>query len=178
MIRSLVALGRIDLGFNPEHVLTMRVAVPQTRYDTPEKVVDFYRQLIERVRALPGVEAAGVVRALPLATTIGDCGLDVDGYEESPGRERQGRLADRVRRRLRGDGRAAGARALVHGGGHHRRRSRWRSSTRRMARTYWRDGEAVGGRGSSRRRDEASTSRGRSSSASSPTSGTTASPAS
>ena len=39
MIRSLSALGRIDLGFNPERVLTMRLSVPAARYDTPEKVV-------------------------------------------------------------------------------------------------------------------------------------------
>ena len=90
MGRSLSALGRVPLGFDPEGVLTLRLALPQTRYDTPEKVVDFYRQLVERVRTLPGVEAAGVVRALPLATTIGDWGLDVDGYVESPGRDAKG----------------------------------------------------------------------------------------
>jgi putative ABC transport system permease protein len=90
MIRSLSALGRIDLGFNAEHMLTMRVSIPQARYDTPEKVVAFYRQLVERVRALPGVQSAGVVRALPLATSIGDFGLDVEGFEEAPGRNAKG----------------------------------------------------------------------------------------
>ncbi|MGH9200327.1 MAG: ABC transporter permease, partial [Vicinamibacterales bacterium] len=90
MIRSLSALGRIDLGFNPERVLTMRLSVPVARYDTPERVVSFYRQLLDRVRALPGVESAGVVRSLPLATTIGDFGLDVDGFEEGPGRNAKG----------------------------------------------------------------------------------------
>ncbi len=118
MGRSLAALGRVPLGFDPDGVLTLRLALPQTRYDTPEKVVDFYRQLVERVRTLPGVEAAGVVRALPLATTIGDWGLDIDGYEEIARPQRQGRLADRDRRRLRGDGRPAGARPLVHGRRH------------------------------------------------------------
>ena len=90
MIRSLSALNRLDLGFNVEHVLTMRVSVPAAKYDTPEKVVDFYRGLNERVRALPGVEAAGFMRVLPLATTIGDFGLDVDGFEEGPGRNAKG----------------------------------------------------------------------------------------
>ncbi len=42
------------------------------------------------MRALPGVEHAGVVRALPLATTIGDSGLDVEGFEEAPGRNAKG----------------------------------------------------------------------------------------
>ena len=85
MVRSLSALGRIDLGFKPENVLTMRVSVPAARYDTPEKVVDFYRLLNERVRALPGVQSSGFVRVLPLATTIGDYGLDIEGFQESPG---------------------------------------------------------------------------------------------
>jgi hypothetical protein len=90
MIRSLSALGRIDLGFNPDQMLTMRVSIPQAKYDTPEKVVDFYRQLNTRVRALPGVQSAGFVRVLPLATTIGDFGLDVEGFEEGPGRNAKG----------------------------------------------------------------------------------------
>ena len=90
MIRSLVGAGRIDLGFNPDRVLTMRVAISAAKYDSPERVVNFYQQLAERVRALPGVESAGVVRVLPLATTIGDYGLDVDGYVEGPGRNAKG----------------------------------------------------------------------------------------
>ena len=90
MVRSLGALGRIDLGFDADRLLTMRVSVPTARYDTPEKVVAFYRQLNERVRALPGVEAAGFVRVLPLATSIGDFGLDVEGFAEAPGRNAKG----------------------------------------------------------------------------------------
>ncbi len=68
----------------------MRVSVPAARYDTPEKVVDFYRQLNDKVRALPGVQSAGFVRVLPLATTIGDFGLDVEGFEERPGANAKG----------------------------------------------------------------------------------------
>jgi predicted permease len=146
MVRSLSALSRIDLGFNPDHVLTMRVSVPQTRYDTPEKVVDFYRVLNERVRALPGVEAAGFMRVLPLATTIGDYGLDVDGFQESPGNAAKGDW------QIATDGsfESMGARLL---------RGRWFTSAdtiqsqpvavinETMARTYWKNPEAaVGGR--------------------------------
>ncbi len=90
MVRSLSELSRIDLGFQPDNVLTMRVSVPATKYDTPEKVIDFYRLLNERVRAIPGVQSAGFVRVLPLATTIGDYGLDVEGFQESPGRNAKG----------------------------------------------------------------------------------------
>lgn len=146
MIRSLAALGRIDLGFKPDHVLTLRVAVPQQRYDTPEKTVEFYRQLNERVRALPGVQAAGFVRVLPLATTIGDFGLDVDGFDESSGRNAKGDW------QIVTDGafEAMGSRLI---------RGRWFTPAdttsaspvavinETMARTYWKNPEeAVGGR--------------------------------
>jgi putative ABC transport system permease protein len=145
MVRSLGALGRIDLGFNPGQVLTMRVSVPASRYDTPEKVVDFYRQLNEKVRALPGVQSAGFMRVLPLATTIGDYGLDVEGFQESPGVNAKGDW------QIATDGsfEAMGARLM---------RGRWfaPSDTSRsqavavinetMARTYWKNPEdAVGG---------------------------------
>ena len=90
MLRSLSALGRVTLGFDPDHLLTLRMALPQARYDTPEKVDAFYREINERVRALPGVQSAGIVRALPLATTIGDWGLDVEGFVESPGHNAKG----------------------------------------------------------------------------------------
>ena len=90
MIRTLVALGDIDLGFNPDRVLTMRVTIPASKYRTHENVVNFFDELQKRVNALPGVDAAGIVRALPLATTVGDYFIDVDGFEESPGREAKG----------------------------------------------------------------------------------------
>ena len=146
MVRSLGALGRIDLGFKPDGVLTMRVSVPAARYDTPEKVIDFYRQLNDKVRALPGVQSAGFVRVLPLATTIGDYGLDVEGFEERPGATAKGDW------QIATDGsfEAMGSRL---------QRGRWFASTdttgsqtvavinETMARTYWKNPEdAVGGR--------------------------------
>ncbi len=145
MVRSLSALGRIDLGFKPENVLTLRVSVPTTRYDTPEKVVNFYRLLNERVRALPGVQSAGFVRVLPLATTIGDYGLDVEGFQESPGVNAKGDW------QIASDGafEAMGARLM---------RGRWFTAAdtsdaqlvavinETMARTYWKNPEeAIGG---------------------------------
>jgi putative ABC transport system permease protein len=85
MMRSLWALQRIDLGFNPDRVLTMRLALPQSQYDTPEKVVGFYRDLVTHVRSLPGVEQAGLVRLLPLAGAIGDWGLMIEDFVQTPG---------------------------------------------------------------------------------------------
>jgi putative ABC transport system permease protein len=90
MLRTLDALMHIDLGFQPEHVLTLQLRPPEASYKTPESVVAFYRALLDRVRGLPGVRAAGIVRSLPLAASIGDWGLDIEGYVESPGNGAKG----------------------------------------------------------------------------------------
>jgi putative ABC transport system permease protein len=90
VLRSLWALQRVNLGFEPEQVLTLRVSLPETSYGAPEQVVGFYQRLLERVRATPGVRAAGAIRSLPLASTIGDFGLRVDGYTPPPGTNAKG----------------------------------------------------------------------------------------
>jgi putative ABC transport system permease protein len=90
LLRSLWELSRIDLGIEPDRVLTARLFVPEARYAKPADVVDFYRRLAERVRALPGVRAAGLVRSLPLGSTIGDWGLQIEGYVPPPGLNAKG----------------------------------------------------------------------------------------
>jgi putative ABC transport system permease protein len=66
MVRSLLALRNVDAGFNPHNVLTLRVSPPETRYDTPAKYMAFFQTAVSRVRALPGVEAAGAIDDLPV----------------------------------------------------------------------------------------------------------------
>ena len=90
MLRSLWSLQRIPIGFDPSNVLTLRVSLPQASYASPDEVVGFYERLIDRVRALPGVRAAGAARLLPLGSTIGDFGLMVEGYVPPPGTNAKG----------------------------------------------------------------------------------------
>jgi putative ABC transport system permease protein len=90
MMRSLAKLQQIDIGFDPSNVLTLRLSTPAASYDTPEKVVLFYQQLVDRVRRLPGVRSAGAARLLPLAGQIGDWGLMVEGYTPPPGSNAKG----------------------------------------------------------------------------------------
>jgi len=88
LIRSLVELNRIDLGFNPHNVLTAQIQVPATDYPRPADVVRFHRTAIERVAQITGVQAVGSVRVLPLARTIGDWSIKIEGRpyvpEENP----------------------------------------------------------------------------------------------
>lgn len=79
MIRSLQSLHDIDLGFEPRGVLTARLWLPEASYEQPGDVVAFYHELLQRLRALPGVEAAGAMRLLPLGGTIGDWGVTLEG---------------------------------------------------------------------------------------------------
>jgi putative ABC transport system permease protein len=67
MIRTFVALQAVDAGFNPHHVISMMVSVAGSKEAYPGRREIFYHQLIQRVRALPGVQAAGGINHLPLA---------------------------------------------------------------------------------------------------------------
>jgi putative ABC transport system permease protein len=84
MVRSFWQLQQIELGLNPENVLTLRLSLPAAEYPEAENITAFYSQLLERVEALPGVRSAGAAAILPLASTVGDWGIDIDGRAEGP----------------------------------------------------------------------------------------------
>ena len=65
MIRSLYALSSVNAGFDPDNVLTMNVSLPEARYPTPAQRSVFYDTLLDRLRALPGVESAAAIDDLP-----------------------------------------------------------------------------------------------------------------
>jgi len=66
LLRSLSHLRSVDPGFEPHGLLNASLSVPNQRYDTPEKLNDFFDRLLQRVRTLPGVRAAGAINTLPL----------------------------------------------------------------------------------------------------------------
>jgi putative ABC transport system permease protein len=66
MIKSFFNLQRVDAGLRPDNVLTMGISLPDAKYKEPQSTATFFRQLLERVSALPGVQAAGVINLLPL----------------------------------------------------------------------------------------------------------------
>ena len=67
MIRTFAALEAVDPGFNPHNLISMIVSVAGSKEADAGRRELFYRQLIERVRSLPGVQAAGAINHLPLA---------------------------------------------------------------------------------------------------------------
>jgi putative ABC transport system permease protein len=67
LIRSFIELLRVDPGFKPENVLTLKLSLPTNKYPEPQRQSAFFRQVIERIEALPGVDSVGAVSALPLS---------------------------------------------------------------------------------------------------------------
>jgi putative ABC transport system permease protein len=76
------------LGFNPENILVADVSLPKARYDTDEKVVRFNDQLIERIRSLPGVEAAALGSNIPFDNNEWDSSFHLTGTPPYPPGER------------------------------------------------------------------------------------------
>jgi putative ABC transport system permease protein len=66
MIRSLWMLRAVNPGFDPSNVVTMTVVVPRTKFSFPLQQVQFFEAALTRIRALPGVDSAGVIDDLPL----------------------------------------------------------------------------------------------------------------
>lgn len=90
LARSYAELRRVDLGFQPQGVLAVRVVVPQEDYPEAARVIQFHRELVDRVASLPGIQAAGAARILPLTGTIGDWSITVEGREKRPGENPNG----------------------------------------------------------------------------------------
>jgi hypothetical protein len=69
-MRSVVRLESVNPGFDPAHLLTMKISLPPARYDTDQKKAAFFRDLLERVEAVPGVRGATVAMSLPTTVWI------------------------------------------------------------------------------------------------------------
>jgi putative ABC transport system permease protein len=67
LIKSFWRLQQVDPGFNPDNTLTLSVSLPRSKYPEEPQQVAFFQQLLEKVRALPGVQAAGATNPLPMA---------------------------------------------------------------------------------------------------------------
>ena len=84
LIRSFLRLQEVDTGFRPDGVLTMRISLPEEKYAKVEQTRPFYRELLDRIRRLPGVDAAGGATGLPLGGTGWSGTTTVDSQAVQP----------------------------------------------------------------------------------------------
>jgi putative ABC transport system permease protein len=88
LLKSFVRILSVDEGFDPDHVLTLQIFLPQARYPEPQSRNNFVGQILTSVKALPGVEAASVATRLPLNPGGSSRGIIIEGRTYPP--ERQG----------------------------------------------------------------------------------------
>jgi putative ABC transport system permease protein len=92
LARSFLSLLRTNPGFNPDHVLTMNIMLPGAKYKTEPQRAAFYDDLVQRVKAQPGVESAAAVNYIPLGGSNSSDSYLVEGTPEpAPGQENEGR---------------------------------------------------------------------------------------
>ncbi|HZS18942.1 MAG TPA: ABC transporter permease [Candidatus Udaeobacter sp.] len=78
-LKSFWRSQQVPLGFNPRGVLNMSIALPASRYDSPEKIARFYDQVLEKVQKLPGVAAATICSNAPFDHTEWDSSFHITG---------------------------------------------------------------------------------------------------
>jgi predicted permease len=80
LMKSVGRLQQVDPGFSPDHVLTLQLALPAPRYpDAPARFA-FWSRLLDRVRALPGVTAAGFTSNVPFNGSVSSGSYSIVGY--------------------------------------------------------------------------------------------------
>jgi predicted permease len=84
LIRTFLRLASADLGFNPNGVLTLKIAPSPRKYADAGKKTALYARILENARAIPGVDLAAMGGGLPLVGTIAAAGISFEGRPEPP----------------------------------------------------------------------------------------------
>jgi putative ABC transport system permease protein len=79
MMKSMYRLLQVDPGFRPERVLTMEINLRTAQYSKPEASLNFWRQALDKVRALPGIDTAALGTVLPLSGNHNRGDITVEG---------------------------------------------------------------------------------------------------
>jgi putative ABC transport system permease protein len=88
LLRTFSKLSAVDPGFRTDHVLTMEIGLPSAKYPAgTAKPAIFYRELLAKISALPGVESAAAVSILPLGADFDTVGIDPEGLTYGPGEQ-------------------------------------------------------------------------------------------
>jgi putative ABC transport system permease protein len=80
LIKSFERLRQVNPGFNPEHIVTMSLALSDTKYKNEDQQAQFFQQLLARASELSDVEAAGIVDPLPLSNNMWQNIFTIEGH--------------------------------------------------------------------------------------------------
>jgi predicted permease len=87
LLHMLGALRNTELGFSPDKILAAEIDVSPERYDGRDVTADFYSPLLERVRSIPGVRAAGLIQLLPIQNWGWNSEVHIAGTPPAPPNE-------------------------------------------------------------------------------------------
>ena len=87
LIRTVMRLRSVDTGFNSQNILAMNIGLPSIKYPKPENQIAFFKQVTDRIAALPGVKAAGTTSVLPLSDNFDGRGLLIEDQPRPRGEE-------------------------------------------------------------------------------------------
>ena len=81
LLRTFITLQRVELGFSTEKLLTFNVQLAGAKYPRGAQAVEFFETLLERLRALPGVQGAGTISTMMLSATPNSTGIAAEGRD-------------------------------------------------------------------------------------------------
>jgi predicted permease len=84
LLKSLSRTQLVDTGFRPRGVMTAALSLPETQYKEEDKQTAFYRTVLERLNALPGVQAAGAALVPPFTGFSPSASFDIEGRPQGP----------------------------------------------------------------------------------------------
>lgn len=84
-LRSLSNLQEVNVGFRPQGLITGALELPDTAYATPAKQIEFFRAVLDRLSASPGVVSAAAATPLPFSGFDGSGSFHIEGRAEGPG---------------------------------------------------------------------------------------------
>jgi putative ABC transport system permease protein len=84
MIKSFIGLTHVEPGFNPSNVVVMDLTLAGEKYEKQPPRVDFYQQLLSKIKGLPGVEHVGAINVLPLSRSNTSANFIVEGRTPPP----------------------------------------------------------------------------------------------
>jgi predicted permease len=87
LIRVVTRYRHVDLGFDPDHVLTTSINLTPSRYAGRDALADFYQPLVNRVMQIPGVHAVGVISLLPIENWGSNSDIHIAGQPPNPPNE-------------------------------------------------------------------------------------------
>jgi macrolide transport system ATP-binding/permease protein len=90
--QSFYRLLHVPLGFDPNHLATVRIMAPDTIYHSDEQTAELYREIVGRVSSLPGVQSAGMTSLLPVQC---NCNIDAIQIPGRPSHDERNQVVER-----------------------------------------------------------------------------------